>query len=358
MPTKKERHVPKRERGEPAGKQVLDWEGTRIFLEIARQGSLRAAAHALGQSVNAIRRRLDRLEKSLGATLLTRHVDGIRLTSEGERVLAAALRMESATFELMRGNQRLSADSAGEIKLAATEGLGSLWIVPQLSDYRRLHANHTVNLFCTMRPVDVLRLEADVAVQLQRPQAKDLKMVKLGRIFTTPFASKDYIAAHGLPKTPGDIVHHSIVYQIADQVTPADEYLGEFHTALRDGNAALRTNSSTAHYLAILNGLGIGMLPTYAHAIGTPLVPIDIGYRTQHDIWLVYHPDVGRVARVHQMIEWLMEVFSPRNFPWFGDRFVHPDELPRQIGGQSLMKAFADFAKDVDVRRRESDTRN
>ena len=328
MPIRKEHLVPKKERSSASRDGALDWESARVFLEIARAKSFRAAAVTLGQSVNALRRRFEKLQFNLGTTLLTRHVDGVRLTPEGQRVLAAAQRMEAASFELVRGRDLDKSALTGEVKLAATEGLGSFWIVPHLAEYRRLHPNLAVNMFCTMSPADVLRLEADVAVQFRRPLAKDLKIVKIGRLHSMPFASKTYVAAHGIPKTAEDLANHQIVYQTGDQVTQIKDTPAAIQAVLRDGRGAMRTNSSSALYMAVTSGVGIGMLPIHARVLGSTVVPIDIGYRTRHDIWLVYHPDAGRIARVHSLIDWMIEIFSPQKFPWFGDQFIHPDDLP------------------------------
>ena len=338
MPSIKERRVPKPERTTPVKEDGLDWEGARLLLEVARTGSFRSAAVVVKQSVNALRRRLARLEANLGTTLLTRHVDGVRLTPEGERVLAAARRMEAATFELIRGINRLGSAAAGEIKLAATEGLGSFWIAPNIGEFRRRNPNQTVNLQFGMPTVDVLRLEADIAIQLVRPQAKDLKIVKLGRMHVMPFAAKSYIESFGVPKSIADLSGHQVVYQIADQVTPPEEYVADIRAAVEKGHAVIRTNGSMAHFMAVLSGAGIGMLPTYVQVVGSAaLVPLDFNYRSHHDIWLVYHPDAARLERVQRMIAWLMEMFSPRKYPWFGDRFIHPGDLPAMAGWNSTI---------------------
>ena len=85
---------------------TLDWESVRIFLEVVRRGSFRSAAEYLGQSVNLLRRRIDELEHQLGTNVLTRHVDGVRTTTEGEQILAAARQMEVASFDLVRARDR------------------------------------------------------------------------------------------------------------------------------------------------------------------------------------------------------------------------------------------------------------
>jgi len=338
MPTKKERVVPKKERSGARRRGELDWEGARIFLEVARAGSFRAAANSLGQSVNALRRGLDKLESDLGTTLLTRHINGVKLTPEGERIFAPAQRMEAAAFELVRGRSIEQSALTGEIRLAATEGLGTFWVAPRLAGYRRLHPRLSVNLHCTMSIVDVLQLEADIAIQLKRPSAKDLKIVKLARLHSMPFASKAYVAAHGIPKSAAELSKHQLVMQIAEQVTPPENTPPQVQAALRNGGAIMRTNSSSSHYHAVLSGVGIGMLGTYCKVVGEVLVPIDINYRTHHDIWLVYHRDAGRNARVHTLIEWLIDIFSQRKYPWFADKFIHPNDLPSTIEEPMILK--------------------
>lgn len=64
----------------PNSGRAPDWEGIRLFLEIARRGSFRSASESLGLSINVLRRKIDELERGLGLKLLTRHVDGVRVT--------------------------------------------------------------------------------------------------------------------------------------------------------------------------------------------------------------------------------------------------------------------------------------
>ncbi|WP_163591800.1 LysR family transcriptional regulator, partial [Klebsiella pneumoniae] len=91
-----------------------DWDSVRIFLEVARTGSFRAAAEHLGLSAGYLRKRVQLLESTYRTTLLTRHVDG-RLTPEGRQVIAAAARMEEASFELRRAFSRNAPNLSGEV---------------------------------------------------------------------------------------------------------------------------------------------------------------------------------------------------------------------------------------------------
>ncbi len=343
----RERRVPQKEQGPSTAREMPDWDATRIFLQVARTGSIRAAAAELGQSVNALRRKVDLFEKALGVALFTRHVDGMRLTEEGRRALAAAARMESASFELIRGSKDLDDAVSGEVKLSITEGLGAFWIAPRLVEFRDRHSEVTINLRCAMSKADVLRLEADVAIQLERPVHKDLLVVKLGRMHLLPFASRSYIKRHGTPKSPADLKGHAILVQEAAQLVPVEDYAVQVPGGVEQlGRVAIRSNLSGTHYFGLATGAGIGLLPTYCAALGAPIVPLDIEFHGFHDIWLAYHHDAGRIPRVRKLIDWLIESFSPRRFPWFADEFVHPRDFPKAGANLPPLDAYKPFTSE------------
>jgi DNA-binding transcriptional LysR family regulator len=319
-----------------------DWESARVFLELVRAGSFRKASQKCGQSVNALRRRIAGLEKALGVTLHTRHVDGIRTTDEGENVLAAIMQMEAASFGLLRATDHPTS-LAGEVRLAVTEGLGTFWIAPRLVEFQRANPNLLVDVNCAMKSADVLRMEADIAIQITRPTAPDLRIVKLGRLHFVLFAAQSYLRTFGTPKTARDLAQHRILIQSDDNVQWRKLYDRLFPGLPTVGLVALRTNVSSAHYWSIAKGAGIGVLPTYAQAIGAQLVPLDLGVHETVDIWLTYHPDARRIARVSRMIDWAIKAFSPQKFPWFRDEFIPPNELAAAYCGEPLVNMFAGF---------------
>src|SRR5206468_8977652 len=128
-----------------------------------------------------------RLERGYNVALMTRHVDGVRLTAEGQRVYTRAVEMEEASIRVSRAFTEAVPTISGEVKFAVTEGLGTFWVAPRLIEFQRAYQDLLVDLKCEMRSADVLRLEADVSVQLEKPQTPDLKVVKLGRLHSMPF---------------------------------------------------------------------------------------------------------------------------------------------------------------------------
>lgn len=343
MQPKMKRGVPPVEHHVVTPQRRPDWDGIRLFLEVARRGSFRSAAEHLGYSINALRRRIDDLEQQLGTVLLTRHVDGIRVTSEGSKILAVAERMETASFDITRVRDQTSPVLAGEVRIAVTEGLGTFWLAPRLVEFQRSYPRLIVDLNCAMRSADVLRMEADASVQLTQPTAPDLKVVKLGRLHSMPYVSRSYVETYGVPKRLEDMLQHRIVLQIAEQTTTQEVFAQLAGGVPQEGFVAMRTNVSSAHYWAIAKGAGIGWLPTYASAIGARVVPLALDLRFSFDIWLTYHPEAKRIPRVKRSIEWIIDSFDARHFPWFRDEFIHPDDLPREYKGQPLVNWFEGF---------------
>lgn len=324
--------------------RLRSWEGARAFLEVVRCGSFRSAAQSLRVSANTLRRQVDVFEHEIGLTLLTCHVDGIRLTNEGELLIGTVQRMESAALDIARV-RNLGVSMQGEVRISVTEGLGTFWIAPRLVEFRQAHPGLLVDIRCAMHPADVLRLETDIGIQITRPTVKDLTAVKIGRLHAMPFASQAYLDIHGVPKNIAELRQHDLVLQIADQITSTEEYSRLFPDTPQIGTVAFRANVSSTHYWLIARGGGIGMLPTYVPAIGADIIPVDVeGVRIAHDIWLVYHPDAAKIARVRRLIDWLIEAFSPKLYPWFADEFVHPRDLPSTLRGRSVPSFFANFA--------------
>ena len=315
---------------------VSDWEAAHIFLEVARCGSFRAAAQKLKQSVNALRRRVDALELDLGVPLLVRHVNGVRLTDEGAKIYDAALRMEGASFELLQARNLSEKQAEGEVNLSITEGLGAYWLIPQFVEFQRSNPRLTLNLRCSQAPPDLLRLEADISVQLQRPKEPDLKVVKLGYLHMMFFASRSYLEIHGTPKTISDLEKHRLVILLDEGGKWENAYQKALAGISPSGLVALRNNVSSAHFWSVVKGCGIGLLPTYVQALGSTLVPLDIGVIHKHEIWLTYRSDAKRIARIRKTIDWAAQSFDSHKYPWFREELIHPSRFPELYKGKPL----------------------
>jgi hypothetical protein len=120
--------------------------------------------------------------------------------------------------------------------------------------------------------------------------------------------------------------NHRIVQQVAPQLDDS-ALVSYFELTDPGASITMRTNSSAAHLYAIEKGAGIGVLPTFATALGAPIVPLDIGGRHALDIRMTYHPQVRLQPHKSLVIDWLRRIFDPQLYPCFGDGFIHPNAL-------------------------------
>jgi|1185.fasta_scaffold73809_1 DNA-binding transcriptional LysR family regulator len=315
----------------PIGAALLErisWDDLRVFVAVARTSSFRKAATALRTSSSTVSRRVERLEQIFEFRLFDRLPDGLVLTAEGRSVYASAQDMERASHSL-RAHLDQDLTTRGMVRCSVTEGLGTMWILPHLAQFSRTHPSTIVDLRCSMEIADVLRMEADVAVQLEKPERPDVKVVRLGRMHIYPFASRSYIETYGIPRDLSEIKKHRLVHQQGPQVDEeATQRLLKLPSI--EGVVALRTNASITHACAVELGMGIGGLGTYVVALGSDLVPIDIGIRHHVEIWMTYHPDARSIRRVSLFVDWLKTLFDPKRYPWFGDDFIHPRDIAKK----------------------------
>jgi DNA-binding transcriptional LysR family regulator len=302
------------------------WDDLRMFLVCAHHGSFRKAAEALGITNTTAMRILDRLEIQLGFKLFIRHQSGLQLTDEAQAILDDVQQMERNSFSVFRRAARTTADLTGVVRVAVTEGVGTYWVMPKLIEFQSTYRLLTVDLRCAMEQADVSRLEADIAIQFERPSNPDLIVMRLGRLHVYPFVSESYARTYGLPISVMEVRQHRIVQQVAPQLdeTAYARALGVDSVA---GIVGIRTNSSTATLYAVERGAGIGMLPTCSIALGAPLVAVDVGIKHALDLWLTYHADLKTSEKHMVVIEWLRRIFDHATYPCFGDEFIHPVEL-------------------------------
>ena len=320
----------------------FSWDDFRIFLACAEAASFRKAAGILNMSSSTVVRRIERLESALGARLFDRIPDGIALTGEGRSLLQNARQMEQAIFDVIHKQSTQDVMERGPVSISITEGLGSYWVIPRIVEFQRQHPFVIINMRCAMDNADVLRLEADMAIQFSRPTNPDLKQVKLGRLHLHPFASRRYFDTYGTPKCAEDLKNHRIVQQIAPGLDDS-AFARYFGLSTLDDLISFRTNTSTAHFYAVEKGAGIGGLPSFAAALGAQVVPLEFGGRHSLEIWLTYHPDARKTPRRALVIDWLRRIFDPKLYPWFRDEFIHPNELADHVPEEAKINIGSGF---------------
>jgi DNA-binding transcriptional LysR family regulator len=318
-------------------------KGVMSVLGVARAGSFRGAMRRGGTGFRKLFNDVKSVEETLGILIFHRTQDGIVLTPEGRAIIEHASKIEETLNEIQRLGRSMGAQQEGEVLLAATEGLGTFWISPRLGDFKRAHEQISISLHPSMSLVDMRRFEIDLALQVVEPILPEIRRTRIGTLHMMLTASPGYIERYGMPRTPAELENHFFVFHTSPQSSDRQIIERAMGKQLKRDQFIVLRNSS-AHYMTVEHGEGIGFLPTYGFAVGAKTVPIDLPIRYSVDIWLCFHEQSRSIHRVSVVIDWLIAVFDPRLYPWFRREFVPPrrfDEIIAEQGIESLVKRFS-----------------
>lgn len=241
----------------------MDWDKLRIFHAVADAGSLTHAGDALHLSQSAVSRQIRALEDSLNATLFHRHARGLILTEQGELLFdatrAMSQRLEAAVARIRDSKEEVF----GELRVTTTTGFGSLWLAPRLPKLYEQYPDLKIDLMLEERVLDLPMREADVAIRMKEPSQADLIRKRLMDVHMRLYALPAYLDAHGRPESQADMHTHRLICQNTGsaQVSAAATMVQEILT--HDVKSMLTVNNYFGVLQAVLNGLGIGVLPDY-----------------------------------------------------------------------------------------------
>jgi DNA-binding transcriptional LysR family regulator len=227
-----------------------------IFAATIELGSFSAAGRRLGLTPSAVSRTIDRIEARLGVRLLLRSTRVLTLTAEGQAYLQAARRILA---DLNDAEQQIADQGAprGRLRVSAALAHGRLCIVPLLAGFVKRYPQILVDIALTDTVVDIAAGQADVAIRFGPLADSRLTARKIGENRRVIVASPAYLAHHGTPATPEDLLVHNCLnfnFRRAEPVWPF----------VRDGTAFSLTTSgaieaNNGETLGQLAALGVGI---------------------------------------------------------------------------------------------------
>src|SRR5213082_1127312 len=141
----------------------------RFFLAVAKTGSFSAAATQLDTKQTTVGRRIQALERRLGAKLFDRHRHGMEVTPAARGVMVQAESMLANATSIERHLAGLDREMAGVVRIASTEGIAAHWLVPRLNQLRRTHPDIVVQVIAGDQVLDLATRQADLAIRFFRP---------------------------------------------------------------------------------------------------------------------------------------------------------------------------------------------
>jgi DNA-binding transcriptional LysR family regulator len=283
----------------------MNWDDMRVFLALARSGTLSRAALAVEQDATTVARRMQRLEAALATTLFEHGPAGQSLTESGHRLLAHAEAMEAGARAVQQQAEE-SAGLGGTIRLSVSEGFGSGFVAPRLARFAEAHAGVALDLIASTGFLNPSRREADIAVMLARPKGGPLIAAKLTDYRLGVYASETYLAETGPVGSIEALTRRRLVGYVPDLIyAPELRYLAEVDERLEP---AIRSSSIAAQARLIASGAGCGILPCFLGDTTPGVVRLlRAEVAIERSFWLVVHRDMRRVARIEAFIAWLRE---------------------------------------------------
>lgn len=288
---------------------MFDWDDVRFFLAVGREGNLARAGATLGLDATTVGRRIGALERELGARLFDRTTRGWSLTAAGQRLLPRAQGMErealALDLDLAGEDQKLE----GSVRLTSTEMIATRFIAPFLVRFHERYPEIRLELWCTNRDVDLGRREADIALRLSRPRQDDIVVKRLLSIELGLYASEDYVARRGMPRSGALAGHRFVLFADTRPFQRENEWI-ERHVG--QGEVVLRSDSVSSLMSAAQGGLGIALLPCHVaeRTAGLVRTPLE-GSPEPRVVWQAVHRDLQGAARIRAVLEFLDRVFSP-----------------------------------------------
>jgi DNA-binding transcriptional LysR family regulator len=286
----------------------VKWDDLRVFLEVARQGSVHAAAKRLHLDHSTVCRRVGKLESILSVKLLNRTRKGVTVRTDANDLLKHIENMDVHANALEDAVVRGSVGASQLVRVATMEGLASQYVARRMSVLAQFDASLKLELVSIPQSVDLSRKEADVFLSFFNPRAAGLTSKRIASVALHLYCSPLYLRRRGTPATLAELADHDFLGYIEELLAiDAVRWLDELVPHPR---YVFHSNSILAQCNAAIGGLGIVMLPTFVAAGVAGLQRLFPDASVQRDVWLSVRTEQGHLPRIKAVTKFFTHVFE------------------------------------------------
>lgn len=284
----------------------FDWNRARAFLVTAEEGSLSAAARALGLAQPTLGRQVEALQEELGVTLFERAGRGMQMTPAGHAMIEHARAMGEAAGRLSNVAFGQNDTMEGPVTISASDAYAGLLLPPIIEKMTEAEPRITVNVVVSNTASDLLRREADIAIRNFRPEEPDLIARKIRDAEARMFASPDYAASLGPIQSKDDFAKARFV-----GLDRTGQFLGmlqQMGYPISEANVPVHTENFLVMWALVKRGMGIGMIDSVIGDADPGVVRLwedepTLGF----PIWLVAHRDLHQNRRLRFVWDFLAD---------------------------------------------------
>lgn len=282
----------------------FDWNRARAFLVTAQEGSLSAAARALGMTQPTLGRQVSALENELGVVLFERIGRGLVLTPGGLELVEHVRLMGEAANQVSLTANGQSQTIEGTICITASEVHAAFLLPPIIAKLRQAEPGIDIEIVASNNTRDLGRREADIAIRSFRPTQPELIARKIKDVQARLYATPNYLKRIGIPISPDTIQRAEFIgFDNTDRLLNGLNTLG---LNLTKENFPIRTENHLVLWELVKQGLGVGIMqadvgdaePLVERAL-PKLEPI------MFPIWLTAHRELKTSRRVRLVFDLL-----------------------------------------------------
>lgn len=283
----------------------LDWADVRTLLELARRGSLSAAARSLNVTHATISRRVERLEQALGHVLFMREQGRYVLTTEGKRIVELAAPMEESAQAITRASSGLIQGLSGPVRITATEAVAVKLVTPAIVALNREHPRIEINLKVSNKVLSLERGDADIALRLTRPEPNpNMRNIPICAVNYHLYCTRDYEMASD--KDPALYIGYP------EELAQWPEAMA-LQRHMANGRVVTRTDHLTSRVALARAGMGIALLPRFIAEEYPELIRISNAVPVMaREVNVLVHADIAEVPRIRVCVNALVSLIEAK----------------------------------------------
>lgn len=294
-----------------------EWNDFKVVLALGRGGSVIGAARLLGVDSSTVSRRLAAVEEAIGAVLVIRGGREFSLTAEGKEAFAAAQAIEAVITSAASSIRAAKTGVEGVVRISSVPSL--MRVLMQFGAMlNEKYPKLSIELNSAYRVADLARGEAEISIRMVEPTELDVIAKHAFEWATGLYASKAYVAKHGLPVTPEELERHHLVRYVETMLhLPTFNWIESYADKLAP---AFRVDSTEMAIATIASGVAIGTISCYAGDSNPDLVRVFPDPVVTVSGWIVYHETSRSSARVKAVVDMLSAFFEEQQDLFAGKR--------------------------------------
>ncbi len=284
---------------------MLDWDGLRYFLEVARTQRVSGAAARLGVQHTTVSRRIHTLEHELGTVLFNKSKStGFTLTEEGRRFFSHAEAIESTLLSAREDISGQSQTLSGHLRVGCTEGFGNYVLAPLMTDFQRRFPAITLDIMPVPRFISLSKREADIAISLERPQRGPYLCTKLMDYSLKLYGARKYLDQAQPIRGKADLAAHTFIGYVEELLF--SDRLRYLEDIVPPDRVIFKSTSVIAQYHALLQGQSLAILPCFMASQDPRLrAVLEEEIVLTRSFWMYCHEDLRQSRRVMALWDFL-----------------------------------------------------